>query len=455
MERRTKLVEARARKHWTLEQAAEHIGCTPNTLDRWELGVMKPSAFNQARLGEVYGMTAEELGFEDDEIMTLTKRPKHVQSLLNADFTTCLQDLALAVNCKPQIVQETIGHALKEFSTMNTGHEAVLTRRDALRRLAMFPILLSSGGIRQPVERILNVCAAGITACEHLCKGDHDDMSLAFSILDVYLPALKAIVKESSAYRKDAARLVAQAYLLRHVLGLHIESPDRAIAKGYAKLAVVYSEQSNDPLLHIMTLRNLTWAYNHVKNYPLALRTIEQAKNLVEHHPVPFPSSVSSRVYSTLAVIQAKNGIQTASTLSQAQDAFLSPSAEEFGLVSVDFGYAQLMRDNGLTHYYQGEHEDALQAFAQVIDSNDLTPKVSMPVRTYVELLNSQTMAALKSPKRDMDQVIKYWKAGMQGSITLQSQQRFDEAYMAYEVMTGVWSGERRIKDLREHIVHW
>ncbi len=60
--RRTKLVAARARKGWTLEVAAEQVGCAPNTLSRWELGTMTPSAYNKARLRAVYGMTDEELG---------------------------------------------------------------------------------------------------------------------------------------------------------------------------------------------------------------------------------------------------------------------------------------------------------------------------------------------------------------------------------------------------------
>ena len=43
----------------------------------------------------------------------------------------------------------------------------------------------------------------------------------------------------------------------------------------------------------------------------------------------------------------------------------------------------------------------------------------------------------------------------MQGAITLQSQQRFDEAFLAYEVMAGVWPGDKRIIELRELTQHW
>jgi transcriptional regulator with XRE-family HTH domain len=456
MDKRTKLVEARARNNWNLEQAAERIGCAPNTLDRWELGTMKPAAYYRARLCEVYGITTEELGLEEEKIIAFPKRSKDIQTFLYADLTTRLQDLALVTHCKPYKVQRTIVHALKEFSAMNAGHEdVVLTRREALRRLAMFPVVLSSGATQQPLERILNACAAGITACEQLSKREHEDISLAFSMLNTYLPVLKTIVKESSTHRKDAASLTAQAYLLRHILGLHIESPDVAIARGYAKLAVTYGEQSNDPSLQIATLKNLTWAYNHVKNYPQALRTIEQAKSLAERYQKSLPPTVTSRVYGTVAVIQVKNGIDPSYALDQAEAAYSLSPPGKYDLNAMDFGYAQLMRDNGLAHYYQGKYNDALVAFARVIDPNDLTSKMPMPVRTYVELLNNQTMAALKSPDRDMEQVITCWKASVKGAVTLQSQQRFDEAYMAYEVMAGIWPKEKAIANLREHIIHW
>jgi hypothetical protein len=160
-------------------------------------------------------------------------------------------------------------------------------------------------------------------------------------------------------------------------------------------------------------------------------------------------------VYATLAVIQVKNGIDPARALDQAEAICPSPSSRQEAISSGDFGYAHLMRDTGLAHYYRGNYHDMLAAFAKAIDAYNLTPKIPMPTRTYVELLNYQTIAALKNPDRDMEQVIHCWKASVTGAVSLQSQQHFDEAYMAYEVMTGIWPKEKTIAALREHIVHW
>ena len=339
---------------------------------------------------------------------------------------------------------------------MNTGHDAALTRREALRRLATLPMLLSaSGSLQRPSEDTLNQYAAGITACQHLSGSNHQDMALAFFLLSAYAPVLKTIVKDSSLHRKQAASLLTQCYLLMDVLGFHVESPTVAIANGYAQLAVTYSQESGDLVLRLRALRNLTWAYNHIKQSQLALKTIEQAKYLIERSRTPVPSQMRSSIYSTLAVIQVKNGVSATPVLGLAQEAFFTPPGDGENLVYVSFSYAQLMRNIGITQYYQREYQEALDVFAQVIDPNDLSAKVTMPMLTHIELLNTQTLAALKSPTRDMEQVITSWKAALQRAIILQSQQRFEEASTVYEVMEGVWPGEPRIRELRDLVVHW
>lgn len=65
--KRAKLIRARARRNWTLAQAAELLGCTPNTLNRWELGKINPGAFSRERLCDVYGASLEDLGLVNED----------------------------------------------------------------------------------------------------------------------------------------------------------------------------------------------------------------------------------------------------------------------------------------------------------------------------------------------------------------------------------------------------
>lgn len=54
-----------------------------------------------------------------------------------------------------------------------------------------------------------------------------------------------------------------------------------------------------------------------------------------------------------------------------------------------------------------------------------------------------------------MEQCIDLWKKGIEGAKVLQSNQRFNEALVAHAAMSAAWPGERRIKELRDLIVHW
>ena len=54
-----------------------------------------------------------------------------------------------------------------------------------------------------------------------------------------------------------------------------------------------------------------------------------------------------------------------------------------------------------------------------------------------------------------MKRCIVIWKKGIEGAKTLRSEKRFNDALHIHATMRAVWPGEREIKDLREHIVHW
>ncbi len=103
----------------------------------------------------------------------------------------------------------------------------------------------------------------------------------------------------------------------------------------------------------------------------------------------------------------------------------------------------------------QGDYAQALDSFYQLIDSETLNGKRALPARVRIEGLNIMTMALLKSPKKDMERTIHCWQTAVQEAQTLQSEQRLSEAFVSYEVMQGVWPGEKRVAALRELAVHW
>jgi hypothetical protein len=108
-----------------------------------------------------------------------------------------------------------------------------------------------------------------------------------------------------------------------------------------------------------------------------------------------------------------------------------------------------------MVHYHQREYTKALDSLTQIVNLDDLSTKLPLPERSRIEALNIMTLASLKSSKKDMGQSIRLWQAGMQGSQRLQSEQRYNEAVVAYDIMEGIWPGEERVNNLRELSMHW
>ncbi|MBV9708858.1 MAG: helix-turn-helix transcriptional regulator, partial [Chloroflexi bacterium] len=328
----SKLAAARARKHWTLEQAAEYIGTNANTLYRWEKGKAMPRAYNIEKLCEVYEAAASDLGLEGNYITAEQNTSAPTETTEAADDGLNpwrKQDLTLRLmkllwqwprrNTRYHLLQAQIVQETEEYSSMSQEIEYLIGRREALHCLAFLPIELcglSKLGpiLNYPAEEILTQCAAGVTACWYLHRGK--ELALTSHIVESYLPTLKAIAKSSSSqHRKAAADLLTQCVLLKAALARHLEGTREAIS--YMQQAVTYSKVAENAMLHIIALRTLSIAYYYANQWKQALQAVEEATYLLEHaYATPMPKLLHSCVYAVLANRQALNG--------QKQDALTS-----------------------------------------------------------------------------------------------------------------------------------
>ena len=135
------------------------------------------------------------------------------------------------------------------------------------------------------------------------------------------------------------------------------------------------------------------------------------------------------------------------------QKFFTATSADEFSYM--DYDYSEIALTWGLAHARTGHPDEALNSFAGIVDPVTLTTKMPVSERVRVEFLNHMALASVKSTSKDMEQTVSYWQAGIQGSKTLKSEQRFHEALVVYDVMEGIWPNDKRINSLRELVVHW
>ncbi len=461
------LVAARARKHWTLKEAADRVGVNVNTLLRWEKNLATPHAYNIQRLCEVYEVPSWELGLDQDIVGT--RAVSDATSINTVVMATMKYDLTMHLftivsdQRTYQEIQYQVRQTLEDYDAMNRGNEAYrIKRREALQRLATWPfagsLYLSTPEIdvRRPTDEIVAKCAASIAACWELSKStDESDLAMAFQAVSAYIPSLNAIARDSSQYRHAATNLLAQCYLFKTVLGWHLESLDRATE--YAQQAMQYGEETDDLPLQITIHTQLSWIYYYAKRQKRSLEEIQRAAYLLKHSSTPMPPGLQSSVQSTLAIRQAMHGQrqQALTSLRVAHERFFISNTADSRFIYVDYDRPSLVLEDGMTYAHLGLYQEALDSFAQIVDPETLSSKMPVAERVRVEALNNQALALLKSPQKNMEQAIKVWTAGIQEATKLQSSQRFNEAVTIYEIMEAVWPGEKRIEELRELTAHW
>jgi transcriptional regulator with XRE-family HTH domain len=460
---------------WSQKKVADLLqslggGCDSKQISRWENGAAKPSRFYQELLISLFEVTADKLGFIKAD--TIVVDPYEETGIIEATdllegnpFESPCIDLEFRIQCiiYEALSQQTTLHELRRKLTSILSEErSIITmdseRRKLLRHLALLPIqafgLNIVGGPSShstAPKDILIHCSAGVTACEQLSKGT--DLHLAYTATLNYIPTLKNIARYNPSHRREASELIAQAMLLLAALSLHVESSKSAI--GYAQQAVSYSEASSNLELTLTSLGQLAWIFSSDKQYRKALEkaqlaeySMKQAKNI---HPL-----VISNTYAVLGAYSAQNGHREEAlvALDRATQTFFSTATDE-DLNYMDYDYPEILLTWGLAHARTQHPEDALKSFSQVIDPVTLTPKMPVSERVRVEFLNNMTLASMKITSRDMGQTIRYWQAGVEGAKILQSEQRFNEALTATEVMESIWPGEHKIINLREQAIHW
>jgi transcriptional regulator with XRE-family HTH domain len=475
-----KLKTARLNKRWTQVKAAERAGVSVLTYSRWENGTQMPYLTTLDQLCRAFETSPEDLGFDhniggsdpiepvsvfiDGQSEKFSYESSTHDLLLRENFEAFCSDLEIRVQC---MIYEALSRRMSIYWLQGELTRVLilegsitmdLERRKLLRRLALIPVQAFGLGVAIEAshslvpEDILIHCAAGITACEHLSRGI--DLNLAYAAASAYVPALKNIAKNNPSLRKDAAALTTQAMLLLATLGLHLEGSKSAIV--YAQQAVNYSEVAGDLDLTLTSLGQLAWIFSCDKQYHKALEKAQLAEHLLKSAKVDINPLTQSNTYAVLGAYSAQNGqrAEALTALHMATQAFFLATPTN-DLSYMDYDYSEIALTWGLAHARTGHPGEALKSFTEVIDSTTLAAKMPLSERVRVEFLNHMALASVKNPTKDIEQATKYWEAGIHGAKTLQSEQRFSESVTAYEVMEGVWTGDKRIKNLRELIVHW
>jgi len=469
---RAQLSAARHRKHWSLEEAAACLGVDKATLQRWEKGKSTPQAVNLRKLCEMYEMTAWELGLEEvhsvvTQNTTLADQGDDaLASFRREDLTLRLLHIVwnwLPNNARYQMLQSLIMLELEDNS-MNDE----ISRRNALRFLALVPIDMLglsqfSAVFKSSYEDILKYCAAGITACWYLRKGK--ELVFADQAVSKYIPTLKAIVQAApERQRKAAADLLAQCFLLKAPLAWNLTTTNGAIL--YAQQAEAYGVIAGSRLLQVAALRTTAATFCYANQWKQALQAAEKAKYWLElkekstpSQPAeePIPQLVSSYVYAGLATYRAYSGRKEDAlyALKKAHKAFFERPTNEQVPIWIDHNIGNLLINDGETCMHLGLYKEAIRSLEQI--NTQYAQDITISLTGRVNSLIKQVMAEVSrdDKPRDLQWCMDRWMQGINEAKALQSQQHFNEAIQTYTALRAAWPAEKRIKDLREYIVHW
>lgn len=343
--------------------------------------------------------------------------------------------------------------------TGQQSQEYQISRRVALATLATLPTALlatvqfgSFTGV--VVEEFFAQCTASITACFHLLG--ENGLSIVEQVLPTYVPSLKGLAQYPSRYQSHAAYLAAQGCLLSGLLVTHHLPVPRNIQQrfAYCQEAIKYSKLSGDKTLQVMSLIHYGYTLYYKGNMPGMLQAYLQAVPFIES----IPDLLKSKLYAGLAHAYAQNGlsenalmsIELAHRVFPTKDVsvplFVSTDCGEFSLI-MDEGRTQLVlgnmtkaRSQASLHYQQSE-----QVFAQL---QTLQPDAPPPDRFLVEIINQQTLAAIK--RGDLEAFEQYLIRGMKSAKALGSQQRLQEFANSYSIARDIWPDEKRVWELAD-----
>jgi transcriptional regulator with XRE-family HTH domain/tetratricopeptide (TPR) repeat protein len=470
-----RLREARIEKQWTQEHVAEEIGVAPLTYRRWELGQYRPHPFYHQPLCKLFEKTPEQLGLvalEKEAPASIAGPPQLIENVvdeapdevdafglrdlssrLDAVLWSWLLNKDTHMTARYHELQMRLCLELEDDSM----HDDLITRRDALRRLARLPIgycglSLLAPNLTRPKEEILATCSSGITACWYLRKGQ--DLIFADSAISKYIPTLKAIAAEATHdQRISAADLLAQCFLLKAVLAWNISTPNEAIS--YATLAESYGVLAESPLLQITALRAKAAALWEAEQWSRALHAAEHAASLVEKNEFAIPQLMCSYVLAGLATYQSYHGKtqEAMRSIGMARDTFYAAKVDDAIPIWIDHSIGNQLNNEGSTFLNLGSYKKALISLQQIDMqyANDTSIPLSCRVASTFDMVMVEV--SRDDQARDMQFCIDTWMKGMQGAKILQSKLRFSEAVQAYQAMRAAWPGESRIRELRDLII--
>ncbi|MBV9706359.1 MAG: hypothetical protein JO125_02995 [Chloroflexi bacterium] len=219
----------------------------------------------------------------------------------------------------------------------------------------------------------------------------------------------------------------------------------REVAQRYSKLAVQYSEITEDFDLRVAALKEQATVTLIARHTAEALETYLRALPFL---PCASPL-VQSRTYMGIASAYARcdkrNETLARRYLDLAHETYLSqPEADSSSLYMIT-SLPILYLYDGLTYMDLGRYQDAWDSLENV---NGLTPKLAVEESVRIEIINLQAHTA--ASLGDLETSLKYVEAGLEASAAQGYNLWQSEAHEVFQQIQRTWPDEQQVKGVAE-----
>lgn len=339
-------------------------------------------------------------------------------------------------------------------SEQETEDEIEMNRREATKTIGKIlgTTLLATTQPLEHLSSLLKPVHVDASTLEHfgnlteICwkLGNGYELDTAGAILETYLPKVAALAQQASPYKKAAAGIASQGYLLSASLAGHRD--DLNARQNHSEKAFQYGQIAEDYNLQVASLKQLAVTYDYKQRPGKALEVYQSA--------IPYLDKVSPLIHAGICIrmsgafAQRGQRQEALRFLSIAHESFPNSPEHDPGYLYADSGLYSLLLWDGLINLDLDQPKEAEQAFARV---DGLAPKIEVPERVRIEFLTYQAETYLLL--RELEQSCTYLEASVKASLALGSERRYSEAFDTYQQIRHVWRYEPQVKALGDLFV--
>jgi DNA-binding SARP family transcriptional activator len=275
--------------------------------------------------------------------------------------------------------------------------------------------------------------------CRHLSEGN--ELRIAEQILWAYLPKMELLARLPSEHQEAAASVASQGYLLAASLVGHRNDLLKRLR--YSKQALHYGKVASDLNLQLVALRQTAISFDNMDRPDKVLEVSQQALPSLERVSPLLQACIYAGMSGAYAELgQRQNCLRF---MELAYEHFPEHPENEPGYLHTICRYSTLVFFDGLNRLDLGEPHEAEKILARI---DGLQPKLQLPERVRIELLNYQIKVFLALKEREKAST--YLGEAANAAYSLGSERHFQEAFALYRRMQKIWVYDPQVQQLAD-----